>query len=136
MKKEWSADWVGSRQPRKQRKYRANAPLHRRRKMLSSHLSVVLRKELGRRSVAVRKDDEVKIVRGSKKGSAGKITRVDMKKMKIYVEGVKRKKVSGQEMDFPIDPSNVIVTKIFSDDKARIKYIRRAKTGTQKQAQK
>ena len=93
--------------------------------MLSAHLSSVLKKEYGRRSIAVRKNDEVKIVRGSKKGSQGKITRTDLKMMKIFVEDVKTKRVSGQEVEIPIDPSNVIVTKLFTDDKARVKKLKR-----------
>ena len=45
MKKKFSNAWIGSKQPRKQRKYRHNAPLNVRNKFLSSHLSKELMKE-------------------------------------------------------------------------------------------
>jgi len=131
MKREWSTSWVSSTQPRKQRKYRANAPNHKRRNMMSAHLSRVLRKEFGRRAVKIRKGDEVKVVRGEKKGSQGKIIRVDFSRMKIYVENVKGKKVSGQEVEIAIDPSNVVITRLDMDDKARAKSIKKSKKPVQ-----
>ena len=73
MKKEFSTSWIGSKQPRKQRKYRHNAPLHIKSKMMGSHLSKELRKKYGTRSVRIRKGDEVKIMIGKFKGKTGKI---------------------------------------------------------------
>ena len=81
----------------------------------------------------VRKGDEVKIIRGGKKGSVGKITRVDTGSLKIFVEDVKKKKVSGQEVEIPIDPSNVIITKLFAEDKTRMKIVRRGKAAAEKE---
>ena len=43
MKTEWSPGWKSSVQPRKQRKYRMNAPLHVKRKFMSAKLDKTLR---------------------------------------------------------------------------------------------
>ncbi len=116
----FSREWVKSTQVRKQRKYRYNAPLHLRQKMMSSHLAKDLRKIYNTRSVTIRKGDEVVVSTGSFKKQRGKVSGIDMKKLKIYVEGLKRKKASGQEVHVLIDPSNVIITKAV-EDKHRFK---------------
>ena len=123
--KTWSPKWKSSTQPRKQRKYRAKAPLHAKQKMIKSHLNKNLRKEYGKRSMGIRKGDEVIIMRGRHKKIAGKVTDVDMKNLKVYVDNVKTKKVSGQEIQVGIDPSNIMITKIYLDDKKRIKALKR-----------
>ena len=64
MKKEFNKEWKASNQPRKQRKYRWNAPIHLREKMLSSHLSKDLRKKYSRRSFGLKKGDTIKIMNG------------------------------------------------------------------------
>ncbi|HLD84075.1 MAG TPA: 50S ribosomal protein L24 [archaeon] len=117
--KEFSSAWKTSTQPRKQRKYRYNASGHLRQNMLSAHLDKVLRKETGRRSMKIRKGDEVVVTRGEFRKTRGAVTAVDMKALKIYVEGVKRKKGSGKEANVPVDPSNVSIVKIYRDDKKR-----------------
>ena len=43
MKNKWYKNWKSSKQPRKQRKYRRNAPLHIRNKMMRAPLSKELR---------------------------------------------------------------------------------------------
>jgi large subunit ribosomal protein L24 len=123
--KAWSPKWKSSKQPRKQRKYRIKAPLHARQKMIRAHLSKQLRKEYGKRSFGLRKGDEVIVTRGKHKKTAGKVTEVDMKSLKIFIDNVKTKKVSGQEIQVGIDPSNVMITKISLDDKKRIKALKR-----------
>ncbi|MBI4014528.1 MAG: 50S ribosomal protein L24 [Candidatus Aenigmarchaeota archaeon] len=119
MNKEYSRSWAGSSQPRKQRKYRSSAPLHLRHAMLAAHLDKALRKETGRRSMSLRKGDEVVVMRGEFKKTSGKISRIDRKALKVYVEGVKRKKMSGKDVDAPVDPSNLSITKLYRDDKKR-----------------
>jgi len=115
----FSKAWKSSKQPRKQHKYRYHAPLHLRQKMVSAHLAENLIKEYKRRSMTARKGDEVLIMRGEFKGKSGKITDVNLKKLKIFVDVAKKKKVSGQEVQLPIDPSNVKITKLNLDDKKR-----------------
>ncbi len=119
---------IKSSKPRKQRKMLYNAPLHKRQKLVSAHLSKELREKYGKRSVTVRKGDEVKIVRGQYKGKTGKVIEVNLKKLKIYVEGVTRKKSTGEEVRVPIHPSNVIITKLNLEDKKRIKIFERVGT--------
>jgi len=127
MKKKFSKNWIGSKLPRKQRKYRANAPLHIRRKMLSSMLDEKLKKEFNKNSVPIRKGDEVVIMRGEFKGKTGNVLRIDTKNLKVYIDGIKRKKTSGQEIEVPIDPSNLKITKLTMEDRMRRKFIDRKK---------
>lgn len=126
MKKEWSNKWVRSSQPRKQRKYRHNAPNHVRHKLLSAHLSKELRKQYGKRSIPLRKGDEVEIMNGSHKKAKGLVERVEMKKLKVYVEGVKAKKVDGSQVSKPIDPSNLKITKLNLSDRMRVMVFERS----------
>ena len=133
MKKQFSKKWIRSSQRRKQRKYRIHAPLHMKQKMVSAHLDKKLRKEFGRRSVNLRRDDEVIVKRGDFRRKTGKVTKIDLKKMRVFIDNVKKKKGSGQEVQIPIDPSNLIVTKLNLDDKRRRKFIeRKGKTSEEK----
>ncbi|MEE9323185.1 MAG: 50S ribosomal protein L24 [Candidatus Aenigmarchaeota archaeon] len=125
--KEWSSKWVASKQPRKQRKYRHSAPLHVRQKFVSSHLSEVLRKRFERRSLPLRKGDEVKVMRGSDKGFKGKVERIDLKNSKVYVEGLNVKKVDGSEVLKPINPSNLLITEPKMEDKRRQLIVERSR---------
>lgn len=133
MKKDWSPEWVSSKQPRKQRKYRYNAPLHVRQKFVSAHLSKALRERFGKRSLQIRKGDEVKVMRGSGKGHKGKVERVDLKKAKIYIEGLTVKKTDGSEVLRPIDPSNVMIIDAKMDDKRRQIIVERSKKSHKKE---
>ena len=125
MRKQWSRKWKRSKQPRKQRKYRYNAPNHVRHKLLSAHLSKDLRKQFQRRSLPIRKGDEVEITTGSLKKTRGLVDRVDMKKLKVYIEGVKVKKVDGSQVSKPVDPSNVKIIRLNLTDKMRVKVLER-----------
>lgn len=119
MKKKFSTSWVSSKKPRKQRKYRANAPLSIKRKFLSAHLSKELIKNYQTRNIPLRKEDKVKIVRGQFKGKIGKVVKVLMKKSKIYVENMQNTKNDGTKTYIPIDPSNAIIIELNLTDKRR-----------------
>lgn len=135
MKKQWSNDWVSSAQPRKQRKYRHNAPLHVMRKFLSVNLSPGLRERVGKRSAVVRKGDQVKIVRGDLKGKSGPVERVSLRKGKVYIEGIKAKKVDGSEVSLPLSPSNLQIMNLKLEDKKRqATFERSGRTGAAKAA--
>jgi large subunit ribosomal protein L24 len=110
-------------QPRKQRKMRYNAPIHRRRKMIASHLAEDLMLKYNKRSVPVKKGDTVKIIRGGLKGHIGKVASVDTRKMKITVEGATVAKADKSQVARPIDPSNVIITHLDLSDPWRSKKI-------------
>jgi large subunit ribosomal protein L24 len=112
-----------SKQPRKQRKFRYTAPLHIRKKMVSVHLSEELQKKLStkKRSIPVKKGDKVKVMRGEKKGHVGKVMEVDLKKLKVYVEGVVKRNAKGVEKLISIDPSNLLLLEgDFSKDREKI----------------
>lgn len=87
--------------------------------MLSAMLDKPLRKESGRRNLQIRKGDEIVVMRGEFRKTRGTVSRVDTKLLKIYIENIKRKKVSGKETEVPIDPSNVKIIKLVKDAKRR-----------------
>lgn len=123
MKKEFSTAWRSSKQPRKQRKYRANAPKHLKRKFVSSHLSKDLKTQYSKRSVVLKKGDEIKIMVGKFKGKTGKVTVIDTSRLKVYVDGIQRGKVDGTKVNVPLDPSNLLITKLDLEDKKRMEAI-------------
>ena len=104
-----------------------NAPLHLRRKMLASHLSKELREKYKRRALPVIKGDEVKVMTGKLKGRTGKIGRVNLKKYKVYIEGITRKRTVGTEVQVPLHPSNLKIINLNLSDKRRIKILERKK---------
>ena len=114
-----------TKQPRKWRKFYFNAPLHLRHKFLTAPLSKELRAQLGIKRLPVRKGDVVKIMRGDWKGHEGKVVKVDLKRVRIYVEGVTIKKADGTPVLYPIHPSNVQIVKLDLSDKRRKEIIER-----------
>ena len=114
-----------SKKPGKQRMAVFKAPLHKRQILVSAHLSGSLKKQLGKRSMPLRKGDEVRVMRGKYKGTVGKIAEVDLKETKIYLENLKRKKVSGEERPIPMEPSNLIITNIMMEDAKRKRIVER-----------
>ncbi|KAF9878959.1 ribosomal protein L24 [Colletotrichum karsti] len=95
---------------------------------MSAPLSKELREKYNVRSIPVRKDDEVTIVRGANKGKEGKVTSVYRLKYVIHIAGVNRDKVSGQSVPLGIHPSNVVVNKL-KLDKDRESILERIKVG-------
>ncbi len=112
-------------QPRKQRKNLYNAPLHKRRKWLASHLAEDLMLKYNKRSVPVVRGDTVKVVRGNFKNHVDKVREVDLVKQVIEVEGVVTTKVDGSKVPRPIHPSNVIITKLNLTDPRRREKLER-----------
>ncbi len=100
---------------RKQRKAHFNAPSHERRIRMSAPLSKELREKYNVRSLPIRRDDEVMIVRGQFADREGKVVECYRKKYVIHVERVTREKVNGQSVQVGIQPSNVVITKIKLD---------------------
>ena len=99
--------------------------MHKRHKLLSAHLAKDLIAKWKRRSLSLRTGDEVKVMRGKFKGTTGKISDVDLKRLKVYIENVKRRKVSGEEVHVPISPSNLLLVNPVMDDKNRLEIISR-----------
>ena len=125
MKTKFSSSWIKSKQPRKQRKYRHNAPLHIKQKFVSVHLSKELRKKYSKRSMNLRKGDSVKVARGQFKNKTGKVDEVSVKKTSVYINGIEIVKKDGTKARYPINPSNLIITEMSMDDKMRGKIIGR-----------
>lgn len=121
----WSKFWKSSKQPRKQRKYVYHAPLHIKHKLVSSTLSKELRKKYNKRSISVRKGDEVEIITGQFKKKTGKIRKVDLKKIKVYIDGITIKKADGTDIQVPIDPSNLKIINLNLEDEKRLKSLRK-----------
>ncbi len=114
-----------SKQPRKQRKARYNAPLHLRHKFMSAPLSEELQGKYGKKSLPVRKGDTVRVMRGDEKGKEGKVRSVDLKKEKITMEGVFVARSDLSEVPRPLHPSNVVITKLELKDKLRDAALKR-----------
>lgn len=110
-------------QPRKQRLALYTAPAHKRKQMLSAHLSPELRKRYGTRSLPVRKGDTVKVITGELNGKEGKISKID--DGKVNIEGVTRSKTNGTKVFIPIHASNLIVIEIEASDPRRKKILER-----------
>ena len=119
VKNNFSKGWNRSIQPRKQRKYRYNVPLHLKQSMLGVHLSADLRKKYGKRTIRVRKGDKVRILRGQFKRKEGKVERVDVKKEKVFVTGIEIVKKEGAKILHPLVPSNLMIIEMNLDDKKR-----------------
>ena len=126
MKNKFSTKWKASKQPRKQRKYRANVQIHLRRKFVNVNLSKELRKKYpkeghkypqeghkqNKRSIQIKKGDKVKIMRGEFKGQSGKILEVNIKKSKVIVEGIQAKKQDGSKVNIKLQPSNLQIIEL------------------------
>ena len=122
MKSNFSKSWNSSKQPRKQVKFRANAPNHIKKTFMGSTLDKPLRTKYGRRNIEVRKGDEVKIMRGKFKGKQGKVGDVDIKNTRIQVDGIQRAgKGGGEKLITWFHPSKVKIIILNTDDKKRLK---------------
>ncbi len=123
MKQKFNKNWNGSKKPRKQRKYLANAPLHLKKKAISSNLSEDLRKKYKKRSLGIRKGDKVKIMRGKFKGKEGKISQVMVKVSKAIIDGIQIKKKDGSKVNVKIEPSNLQLIELNLEDKKRLRRL-------------
>merc|ERR1711977_723005 len=104
---------------RKSRKAHFTAPSSVRRKIMSAHLNKELIQKHHVKSMPIRKDDEVIVVRGSHRGREGKVIQVYRKKYVIHIERVTREKSNGSTVNVGIPPSNVTITKLKLDKDRR-----------------
>ena len=125
MKKDYSSSWGSSSQPRKQRKFRHNAPLHQRHIFLSALLSDALQEKYGKRSAPVRKGDEVLIMRGSFRKKIAKITHVNLKRTRVTLEGINRTKKDGSKINVYLHPSVLMIQNLDDNDKERLSALNR-----------
>jgi len=121
--KDWSKNWKASKKPSKQRKYRYNAPLHVKQKLMGVHLSSELRKKYETRNITIRTGDKVRVLRGQFSKKSGKVSEVKVKLGKVYVEGIEHVKRDGSKTFIPLNPSNLMITELILDDKLRRKKL-------------
>jgi large subunit ribosomal protein L24 len=121
----FNTNWKSSSKPKKQVKYRFNAPLHLRGKMLRTHLSDDLNKKYDKRTVRVVKGDKVKVMAGQFKGKSGKISEIDVKKYKVVIDGITHQKADGTKLKVLIAVSNVMITEFNLEDKKRQELLKR-----------
>merc|ERR1712002_626770 len=104
------------------------APSHIRRKLMSSPLSKELKAKYGVRTVPIRKDDEVQVVRGHYKGQqVGKVIQCYRSKFRVYIERIQREKANGATTNVGIHPSKVVIVKLKMDRDRKAILDRRAK---------
>jgi large subunit ribosomal protein L24 len=97
--------------------------------MFSAPLSPDLKKSHGINALPTRSGDTVRIMRGDRKGSEGKVVGVDRTRYRISIEGITREKVDGTTVPVPIHPSKVMITNLNLDDKWRKEILKRKGMG-------
>ena len=103
------------------------APIHIKKKFMSANLSKELRKKYGKRNLPIKKGDIIKIMRGKFKKKIGKISSVNVKNLKVEVEGIQIKKQDGSKVNLWFNPSFLQITELNLEDKKRNKAITEAK---------
>lgn len=116
---------------RTQRRNLYQAPSSQRRKIMSCRLSRELRTKHKVRSLPIRKNDVVKILKGKSKNKSGKVTTVYRKRWVVYVDKITRDKQNGQPVNIPIKPSNCVIETLHLD-KDRNDLIERASAAAKK----
>lgn len=127
---------IESSKPRMQRWFRFNAPMHQRQHFLHSHLDKALRSKLNIkvRAVQISKGDTVKIMSGSKRGTTGKVTSVNLKTGRIFIDSIMKKNAKGKEFGVGISASNVYITALNLTDKVRAANLKVAVEAKPKEA--
>jgi large subunit ribosomal protein L24 len=111
--------------PGKNRMRLFTSPNHRRQKVLAAVLSPNLKGEYGIRSLPIRRGDTVVVRRGDRTLQEGKVSRVDPKRSRVFVENIKRERADGREVLIPLRPESLTITKLELDDKWRKKILER-----------
>ena len=125
--RDFSRAWKASKKPRKQRKYRYQAPLHIKQKFMIARLSKELQKKYNIKRIQVKKGDTVKIMRGQFQKKTGKVNAVNLKKERVFVENAHYIKKDGAKSFYPIHPSNLLITELIIEDKKRKNKLERKK---------
>jgi large subunit ribosomal protein L24 len=116
---EYHKDLNKSVQPRKQRVFRATAPLHVKRKFVRAHLSKELRQKYNRRNVGLRSGDKVTVMRGEFAKKSGVVVTISLKKSTATIAGIDVTRKDGTKKPRQIQVSNVMITELKLDDKRR-----------------
>ncbi len=128
----------------KQRTSQREAPIHIKRKRMRARLLSDDPDLRNVRSVTIRVGDEIEVTRGDfshpnsikadtrgkrlgqtrgRSGVKAKVSSIDTKGGHIFVDGLSQSTADGKEEAVPVDPSNVVVTKLYEGDPVRIKKI-------------
>jgi large subunit ribosomal protein L24 len=94
---------------------------------MAAPLSQELISSKGAKALPVRKGDTVRIMRGDNKGFEGKVSRIDLKRYQIFIEGLTREKVDGTNIFVSVHPSKVMIKNLKLDDKWRQGIVERKK---------
>ena len=103
---------------------------------MAAPLSPELIKSKGVKALPVRKGDTVRVVRGDHLGFEGKVNRVDLKRYRIFIEGLTREKVDGTNIFVSVHPSKVVIKNLKLDDKWRKVIVERKKELSQPKEEK
>ncbi len=114
-----------TKKPSKQRKMLYQAANHKRGKYMAAPLSSELKAQYRTNTVTVRRGDTVRIMRGDRRRLEGRVTRVDRRNYRIFIDGVSRDKADGTTIMIPIHPSKVMVTRLNLDDRWRRRVLER-----------
>ena len=97
---------------------------------MSAPLSKDLREKYNVRSMPIRKDDEVEVVRGTHKKTTGKVISVYRKKYVVHIDRVTREKANGAPVQVGIHPSSVVITKLKLDKDRKAILARKDRSAT------
>lgn len=67
----------------------------------------------------------MQIMKGKFKKKTGKVSKVDMRETKVYIDGLTRKKVDGSEIPVPTHPSKLKIINLNLEDKKRLEALTR-----------
>ena len=93
--------------------------------MMAAPLSEELQDKYGITTLPVKVKDKVLILRGDFAYTKGEVTEVDLKRMRLYIDGVTIEKTDGTERFYPVHPSNVVITDLNLKDDRRSRIIER-----------
>jgi large subunit ribosomal protein L24 len=94
---------------------------------MAAPLSPELISSKGAKALPVRKGDTVRVMRGDHAGFEGKISQIDLKRYRIFLEGLTREKVDGTNIFVSVHPSKVMIKNLKLDDKWRKVIVERKK---------
>lgn len=96
-----------------------DSPQHIVSKRVNAALSESLQSQYNKKTIRIRRNDVVKILRGEYQNLDGKVTNVYVKEGVISVDGITREKLAGGTVPVKIHASNVVVTSLDLKDSKR-----------------
>ncbi len=95
--------------------------MHVRQHFVHSHIDKSLRTKLKitKKSIQIARGDTVKVMTGSKKGTIGRVTGVNLRTGRITIDSLTRKTMRGKEAKLQIYASNVYIMELNLSDKIR-----------------